>query len=82
MDSDGDGYGDACDVCSGEDDSADADVDGVPDACDNCPADPNTDQVDSDADGMGDVCDPDPMGFVAVVQPTVQAGSPSASTSA
>ncbi|PLX94371.1 MAG: hypothetical protein C0621_05510, partial [Desulfuromonas sp.] len=61
-DSDGDGYGDACDICSGGDDAIDGDSDGVPDACDNCPADANAGQADADGDGIGDVCDICPGG--------------------
>ena len=36
-DTDGDGYGDACDLCPGHDDSADMDGDGIPDGCDDWP---------------------------------------------
>ncbi|MCP3935212.1 MAG: DUF11 domain-containing protein [Actinomycetia bacterium] len=32
-----DGVGNACDICPGFDDTADADSDGVPDDCDTCP---------------------------------------------
>jgi choice-of-anchor A domain-containing protein len=53
-DSDGDGYGDACDPCT------DTDGDGVCNPVDNCPSTPNHDQRDTDGDGMGDVCDPCP----------------------
>ena len=56
-DSDGDGYGDSCDVCPGFDDAIDGDSDGVPDGCDNCSSAPNAGQADSDGDGYGDSCD-------------------------
>jgi len=58
-DSDGDGFGDACDICPGFDDNADQDSDGVPDGCDNCPALANSGQEDNDGDSDGDVCDSD-----------------------
>jgi hypothetical protein len=50
-DSDGDGFGDACDPCT------DTDRDGVCNPRDNCPTVPNPDQRDSDGDGVGDACD-------------------------
>jgi hypothetical protein len=53
-DSDGDGFGDACDP-----DQVDGDNDSVPESRDNCFAIPNADQKDSDGDGFGDACDPD-----------------------
>lgn len=49
-DTDGDGFGDACDP--------DDDGDGVLDGGDNCPLVANADQADSDFDGIGDACDP------------------------
>lgn len=49
-DTDGDGFGDACD--------ADDDEDGVLDMADNCPLLANPDQADSDGDGYGDACVP------------------------
>jgi hypothetical protein len=65
-DADGDGAGDACDVCS-NDPNDDADSDGI---CvgsgylppktgdnDNCPDLANPDQADADGDGIGDACD-------------------------
>jgi hypothetical protein len=53
----GDGVGDACDRCPGQDDRLDADGDGVPDGCDNCPFAYNPGQEDIDGDGVGDACD-------------------------
>jgi hypothetical protein len=67
-DSDGDGAGDACDVCT-SDPNDDADSDGICGGSgylppktgddDNCPATANPDQTDTDSDGQGDACDPD-----------------------
>jgi hypothetical protein len=54
VDTDLDGFGDACDD--------DDDQDGVPDAGDNCPLVANPDQADADADGIGDACEPDSDG--------------------
>ncbi|UCC43862.1 MAG: thrombospondin type 3 repeat-containing protein [Candidatus Zixiibacteriota bacterium] len=54
-DSDGDGAGDECDLCSGYDDSADIDRDGTPDGCDVC--DGYGDYADADSDGVPDGCD-------------------------
>lgn len=67
-DADGDGAGDACDVCplaADEDDCPvfdpdDRDADGRTDLVDNCPDAPNPDQLDQDEDLKGDVCDPCP----------------------
>ncbi|NNE26945.1 MAG: hypothetical protein HKN09_08895, partial [Saprospiraceae bacterium] len=56
LDSDGDGEGDACDVCPFDPDN-DIDGDGVCGDIDNCVDDANADQLDSDGDGEGDVCD-------------------------
>ena len=53
-DTDGDGYGDACDL--------DLDGDGVQNSGDNCPLVSNTAQADLDGDGLGDVCDGDDDG--------------------
>ena len=56
MDSNSDGFGDAC--------SADRDGDTIPDAMDNCPDVANPDQADNcDADGtLGDACSPNADG--------------------
>jgi hypothetical protein len=67
-DTDSDGQGDACDVCT-NDPNNDADNDGI---CagsgylppktgdnDNCPADPNPLQENYDGDALGDACDAD-----------------------
>jgi hypothetical protein len=51
-DSDGDGFGDACDS-----DLLDYDSDGVVDSKDNCRFTPNPDQKDTDGDNLGDACD-------------------------
>ena len=49
-DADADGYGDACDYCSGSG-AYDLDSDGLCDAEDNCPTAPNPLQEDADSDG-------------------------------
>ncbi len=54
-DADGDGAGDACDLCPGFDDSLDDDGDGVPDGCDLCPG--FDDAIESDCSGIPDGCD-------------------------
>lgn len=67
-DSDGDGKGDACDVCPTDADTDkcktvdpnDLDGDGIASDSDNCPQKSNADQADKDKDGKGDVCDPCP----------------------
>jgi hypothetical protein len=63
-DSDGDGFGDACDVVV-----IDADQDGLADARDNCPWTYNPDQADADQDGVGDACDAPPVAVPVVVNP-------------
>lgn len=50
IDTDNNGYGDACDA---------GDNDDIPIAIDNCPNDYNPDQRDTDGDGLGNKCDPD-----------------------
>ena len=50
LDTDADGFGNACD--------ADDDNDGAADGSDNCPLVSNPDQADFDLDGIGDSCDP------------------------
>lgn len=59
LDSDGDGWIDACDNCplTANADQLDNDLDGIGDVCDNCVATPNAGQADSDGDGIGDPCD-------------------------
>ncbi len=51
----GDGVGDACDLCQGDDASGDSDADGVCDNLDVCPG--FDDNVDTDGDGVPDGCD-------------------------
>lgn len=57
-DSDGEGLGDACDMCP-NDAANDADADGLCADVDNCPADANAAQTDADGDLAGDACDAD-----------------------
>ncbi len=62
---DGDTWGDACDMCPHDFDTAmgpdyyqeDTDFDNVPDACDNCSDERNPVQEDFDGDRAGDACD-------------------------
>ena len=54
-DSDGDGFGNACDTCAGPG-PVDSDADGVCEAADNCPLAYNPGQEDANGDGYGDVC--------------------------
>lgn len=58
-DDDGDGIGNACDVCPTVYDRSqfDSDGDGLGNACDNCRDAANSGQGDLDGDGFGDVCD-------------------------
>lgn len=57
LNTDGDGFGDACD----SNNVVDTDGDGVADGSDNCPTTANANQLDSDSDGTGDVCDSSPF---------------------
>lgn len=59
LDTDNDGYGNACDNCvsSANIDQRDSDRDGIGDACDNCKALYNPNQYDDDLNGIGYVCD-------------------------
>lgn len=62
-DTDGDGRGDVCDPCPGDDRDDDSDLDGVcdvaliPEDNDNCPLTYNPLQEDLDEDTHGDACD-------------------------
>jgi len=80
-DADGDGIGDACDLCPGEEGS-DRDGDGVCGAVDLCPDTPDLAPVDTDKDGIGDSCDlcpydvdamPDDKGLCPSVAPDASA---------
>lgn len=62
-DDDGDGVGNADDVCPGFDDNVDADIDGAPDGCDLCPG--FDDSVDGDGNGVPDGCDVQPATVIA-----------------
>ncbi len=53
-DTDGNGIGDACEVCGTV---GDTDGDGVCDDSDNCPGIPNPRQADWNSNGLGDACD-------------------------
>ena len=59
FDSDADGEGDACDLCTDLDDDGYADPGFPASTCglDNCPSVRNVDQMDLDQDGLGDECD-------------------------
>ena len=62
MDTDLDGFGDACDGCPEvSDDQQDLDGDGIGDACDICPETWDPLQRDTDGDGLGDGCDCNPV---------------------
>jgi len=59
LDTDTDGYIDACDNCPDyyNPEQTDQDSDGYGDACDNCPDDYNPEQFDTDGNGVGDTCE-------------------------
>ena len=59
LDTDRDGFGDACDNCPNiiNRDQEDEDLDGVGDICDNCPELVTSVRADTDQDGRGDACD-------------------------
>jgi hypothetical protein len=59
QDTDGDGIGDVCDLCTDTDDDGFGNPGFPLNTCpeDNCPNDPNPGQEDFDSDGFGDVCD-------------------------
>ena len=57
-DTDGDGYGDACD--NSYTGNKDKDGDGIDDFSDNCVGINNSGQSDKDYEGIGDACDPCP----------------------
>jgi len=59
-DSDGDSFGDACDVCP-LDPLDDEDADGSCGDEDNCPGVVNDDQANADEDSFGDACDVCPL---------------------
>ena len=68
VDSDGDGWGDACDLCPSDPNKTnpgycgcgapetDTDNDQIPDCTDNCPSVYNPDQADYNGDGIGNAC--------------------------
>ncbi len=77
LDGDGDGWGDACDLCAARPDvdapsdadgdgrgdacDEDDDADGLPDEADNCPDVVAPSADDADLDGRGDACDVCPL---------------------
>ncbi|MFN3200908.1 MAG: DapH/DapD/GlmU-related protein [Bradymonadia bacterium] len=69
-DTDGDGAGDACDVCA-NDATDDADGDGVCQDVDNCITVANADQTDNNGDGFGDAC----VSVNADIDPTATLGN-------
>ena len=56
-DTDGDGFGDACDHALTETCAVDQDADGICELVDNCPDIANSDQTDDNANGIGNACE-------------------------
>lgn len=59
-DTDRDGIGNVCDICTGEDDTLDVDSDTFCASNDNCDDIANARQKDQNRNGVGDACEPNP----------------------